>query len=239
MFAVKTRKFRRKPALAIMIFMKRIVLYLLFIVLLSSCRSMTYFETPNDFRNMPSTLYLTNGRSYEGKLQVHTNHFSKSAVKLYTEGDKKPMRFSLDHIEGFELRNSYYELKEIKGSVQLLKEFSFMKRLTKENSRIHLYENTRKVNRPGGKHTSSHVSYETEYFLQLPGEANAVWSISSSRFVPNFDEKMSKVLADCPLLAAKIAGKEEGYFYAQVSLFNERRANVLMNIINEYNACGK
>ena len=239
MFAVKTSKFRSKPALAIMIFTKRIATYFLFMVILSSCRSMAYFETPNDFRNMPAIVYLTNGRSYEGKLQVHTNHFSKSAVKLYAEGDKKPMRFNLDHIRGYELRNSYYELKEIKGSVQLLKEYSFMKRLTPENSRLHLYENTRKVARPGGKHTGSHVTYETEYFLKIPGEGNTVWSLSSSRFVPNFDEKMSKLVADCPSLSAKISKKEDGYFYAQVSLLNERRATVLLNIIEEYNRCGK
>ncbi|MBO9684222.1 MAG: hypothetical protein J7502_16410, partial [Flavisolibacter sp.] len=58
-----------------------------------------------------------------------------------------------------------------------------------------------------------------------------------SRFVPDFNGKMSKLVADCPLLAAKISNKEDGYFYAQVSLFTDKRVNVIMNIIEEYNNC--
>ena len=63
-----------------------------------------------------------------------------------------------------------------------------------------------------------------------------VWRLSSSKFTPNFDEKMSLLLADCPTLAHKITEKQEGYYYRQVS-FTERRADVLLNIISEYNKC--
>jgi hypothetical protein len=131
-------------------------------------------------------------------------------------------------------------LKEVRGGIRLGKEYSFMKRLTKEDSRIHLYENTEKVTTSSGPNMGSYTYYETQYFLKLPNEeGDAVWPLSSSKFVPNFDEKMSKLVADCPKLAAKIANKEDGYFYAQVSFFKEKRANVLMNIIDEYNSCGK
>ena len=76
--------------------------------------------------------------------------------------------------------------------------------------------------------------------MQLPNESTSnVYPLGGSRFVPNFDEKMSRMLSDCPSLAKKIAAKESGYFYAQVSLFKEKRADVLMNIIEEYNRCGK
>ena len=148
------------------------------------------------------------------------------------------MRFGIHHIKGYELRNQHYELKEIKGGIRLGREYSFMKRLTKESSMIHLYENTRKVSHPGGKHTSSYTTYETEYFLEIPrDESEAVWNLNSSKFVPDFNEKMSRLVADCPLLTTKISSKKEGYFYAQVSLFKEKRVNVLMNIIEEYNNC--
>jgi hypothetical protein len=221
--------------------MNRIV-FSLFIaaILLSSCRSISFFETPNALRNIPATLYLVNGRSYQGNLSVHTSKYSNSAVKLYTEGDKKPMRFGIHHIKGYDLRNNYYELKEVRGGLRLGKEYSFMRQLTKENSRIHLYENIRKVAHPGGKHTNSYTTYETEYFLQIPGdESDAVWNLHSSKFVPGFDEKMSKLVSDCPSLASKIANKESGYYYAQVSLFKEKRLNVLMNIVEEYNTCNE
>jgi hypothetical protein len=201
---------------------------------------MAYFDTPNNLKNMPATLYLVNGRSYRGDLVVHTNKYSANSVKLYAEGDRKPMRFSLAEVKGYQLRNDYYELKEVRGGIRLGKEYSFMKRLTKDDSRIHLYENTTKVTGSNGPNMGSYTYYETQYFLKLPNEeGDAVWPLTSSKFVPNFDEKMSRLVADCPTLAAKIAAKEPGYFYAQVSLSKEKRANVLMNIIDDYNECGK
>jgi hypothetical protein len=117
-----------------------------------------------------------------------------------------------------------------------------MKRLTPESSRIHLYEDVEKVSETNRANGNSYTNtrYETEYYLQLPNEAGSdVYALNSSRFVPNFDEKMSRVVSDCPALAQKIAAKENGYFYAQVSFFKEKRANVVMTIIEEYNRCGK
>ena len=220
-------------------FMNRTIpCFLITVILFSSCRSMSYYETPNGFRNLPATVYLANGRSYHGKTIVHTNKHSKSAVKLYADGDRKPMRFRLNEVKGYELRNNYYELKELRGGFRLTREYWFMKRLTEENSKLHLYEHLKKVTNPSGKHTSAYTTYETEYFLQLPGE-DYVWPLNSSRFTPNFDEKMSKLLADCPELVSKISNKEQGYFYAQFTIFKEKRPNVLLNIIDEYNQCGK
>lgn len=222
----------------LMIMNRTVLSFLIVAAFLLSCRSISYFETPNALRNLPATVYLLNGRTYHGNLIVHTNRFSNSAVKLYTEGDKRPMRFGLHHIKGYELKNDYYELKEVKGSFHLVKEYSFMKRLTKANSKIHLYENLKKISHPSGKHVNSYTTYETEYFLQLPNErSEEVWPLSGSKFVPNFHNKMSKVVADCPSLARKIANKEDGYFYSQVSFVKEKRAAVLMKIIDEYNNC--
>jgi len=187
---------------------------------------------------MPATLYLTNGRTYTGKLIVRTSNYSNSAVRMYLEDDKKPMNFSIMDVKGYELRNNYYELKEVKGGIRLGREYSFMRRLTKEDSRIHLFENTEKVTTSNGPNQGSYTYYETNYYMQLPGEeGDAVWPLSSTKFVPNFEDKMSKMVSDCPSLARKIANKEEGYFYAQVSLLKEKRANVLMQIIDEYNNC--
>ena len=217
------------------------LLYLLAVIIsFSSCRSMAYFDTPNNLKNMPATLDLVNGRSYKGKLVVHTNKYSATAVKMYVDDDKKPMNFSIAEVQGYQFRNDYYELKEVRGGIRIGKDYSFMKRLTKENSRIHLYENTVKVTTSNGPNMGSYTYYETQYFLKLPNEeGDAVWPLSSSKFVHNFDEKMSKLVADCPSLATKSANKEDGYFYAQVSLLKEKRANVLMDIIDEYNNCGK
>lgn len=220
--------------------MKRMVFILSPVILFfASCKSAAYFDTPNNVKNMPATLYLADGKTYQGRLVVHTSLYSNSSVKLYQDGDKKPMHFGLMEVKGYQFRNDYYALKEVRGGIRLGKEYSFMKRLTKEDSRIHLYENTEKVT-TSNPYGGSYTTYETQYYLQMPGEqGDAVWPLSSNKFVPNFDEKMSKLVADCPSLAAKIANKEPGYFYAQVSMFKEKRANVLMQIIDEYNNCGK
>ena len=212
------------------------------IIVFASCGSMTSFESPNRVRNMTGTLYLTNGKALDGKLVIQTGNVFGSDVKIYAEGDKKPMQFNLGEVIGYCIRNDYYALKEKRGSIGLGRRLSFMKRLTPEDSRIHMYEDIEKVTETakanGNNSTSTH--YETEYYLEMPNEHSSnVYPLGGTKFVPNFDGKMSKIVSDCPSLAQRIAIKESGYFYAQVSLFNEKRADVLMNIIREYNRYGK
>jgi len=186
---------------------------------------------------MYGTVYLMNGKSYDGKIVVNKSNLLSSPVKLYTEGDKKPMQFRLPDVKGYSIRNDYFALKEIRGGVNIGKHYSFMRRLTPEDSRISLFENIEKVTRTTSNNTRS-THYETEYFMELPSEeGDGVWSLTSSKFVPNFDEKMSKIVSDCPTVARKIANREEGYFYRQVTVFKDKRPDVLMNIIDEYNRC--
>jgi hypothetical protein len=84
------------------------------------------------------------------------------------------------------------------------------------------------------------VRHEPEYYVQLPNEdENFVHAANGTTFVPHFEEKVSRLVHDCPALAKKIAEKKPGYFYAQVSLVREKRAEVLMRIIEEYNECGE
>lgn len=190
---------------------------------------------------MDATLFLANGKSVEGKLIISTENTLGSPVKIYLQGDSKPQKYNLSEVKGYQIRNDFYELKQIKGNWSIGKNMSFMKRLTPKDSRIHLYENTERVsvsntNRDGS--TTNTNRYETQYYMQFPNEeGDGVWAVNSSKLVPNFDEKMSKLVADCPTLATKIAAKEPGYFYAQISLFNEKRAAVLWSIIKEYNDC--
>lgn len=210
-------------------------------VFFASCRSASFFESPNSLRNIHGTLHLNNGNKVEGKLVIATANALGSEVKIFLDGEKKPQKFNLHDVQGYQIRNEYYELKEIKSAISLGRNLSFMKRLTPDNSRIHLYENMEentntRTDRNGN--TSTRRTWDLQYYMQLPSEAgDAVWAVNSSRFVPNFDEKMSRLVSDCPALAQKITNKEPGYFYAQVSVFREKRADVLLTIINEYNRC--
>jgi hypothetical protein len=209
-------------------------------ILFSACKSASSFESPNSLRNISGTLFLTNGKTVEGKLIVSTENTLGSPVKVYVGDEKKPQKFNLQEVEGYEIRNQYYELKEIRGGISFGKRFSFMKRLTPKDSRIHLYENMEEHTNTTTSNgvSSSTKNYETQYYMQFPSESgDGVWAVNSSKFVPNFDEKMSKLVEDCPALSKKIADKEPGYFYAQVTVFKEKRADVLWNIISEYNKC--
>jgi len=203
-------------------------------ILLFSCRS-PYFNTANDLRFMEGTVYLTNGRTVDGKISVSSGSFLSSPLKVYQDGDKKPMQFSLRDIQSYRLRNDYFDLKNIRGGLSIGQHFVFMKRLTPEDSRIHLYEHLVQSRDKRDLHRNR---YETEYFMQLPSDNSTdVWPVNGSKLVPEFDEKMSKLVKDCPNLSKKIAGKEEGYFYRQVTIFKEKRMDVLLNIIEEYNQC--
>jgi hypothetical protein len=144
----------------------------------------------------------------------------------------------LSEVKGYTLNGAYYELKEVRNNPLIRNGFFFMKRLTAEKSRIHLYESKERVPSSGKPYHAGHTPYETRYYVQLPGEQNnVVWPLNSSRLVPHFNEKMSKLVADCPELAKKIEDKDSDHFYHQVSLSKERRVHVLLQIIHEYNQC--
>jgi hypothetical protein len=216
--------------------MRTLLLSMALIMLIISCNTISYYKTPNDLRNISGTLYLANGETVDGKLIVGRQSFTGNAVKIYLPGEKTPQKYNLFEVKGYEVRGQYYELKEIRGDLSLGGTYSFMKRLTKADSKIQLFENMEKIFTTTNNTSTTH--FETEYFMQLPYEAgDAVWPLGSSKFVPNFDEKMSRLVQDCEPLAQKITDKKNGYFYAQVSLSKEKRADVLWNIINEYNKC--
>jgi hypothetical protein len=219
--------------------MKPGLVFLAAAIVLTSCKPMASFESPNDLEYISGTLYLTNGRMLEGELTVDKDWGGQ--VKIYLPGEKKAQRYSFPEVEGYMIRNEYYELKEIKdgGSLSRRYRFHFMKRLTPDNSKIQLYEYLDKETSYSGFRRNRVVtSLEKNYYVQLPSEKeDGVWDIGSSKFVPNFDEKMSKIVNDCAVLSQKIANKEKGYFYPQVGSSDEERVDRLWNIINEYNKC--
>ncbi|HET6994706.1 MAG TPA: hypothetical protein VFI06_06975 [Chitinophagaceae bacterium] len=208
-------------------------------IALASCKSAAWFETPNDLYNINGTLYLANGEKLDGKLSVDDGW--GSTVKLYVPGEKKARRYPFHEVKAYQMRSDFYELKEIMDGSSFSRSFRlhFMRRLTPENSRIQLYEYLDKeTTRTGYRRERSYTSLEKTYYIQFPSEAgDGVWDIGLSRFVPNFDDKMGKLVADCPVLAQKIANKEKGYFYPQFGNSDESRVDILWNIINEYNGC--
>ena len=221
------------------LFMKKAVLFCWFIAVLflAACRSMNSFETPDAQRNQSGALHLKNGRKVDGKLVVQMGNVFGNSVEVYAAGEKKPMRFDLRDVEGYRIRNDYYALKDARGEMGIKENFAFMKRLTPEDSGMHLYEKTENNVTDEGNRRSFSFN-DTEYYLQLPGEKGlAVYNVNSFKFVPHFHKKVSELLSNCRVLAQKIAAKEKGYFYPQLSLVHKKRAEVWLKIILEYNQC--
>jgi hypothetical protein len=215
--------------------MIRSFLNTLWLLCLISCSTITVFNTPNDLRHINAMLYLANGDSIRGNLDVNSK-LSTRPIKIYIKEEKPPMQFTWQEVTGYRVANDYYLVKQINGGITSSKGTMFMKRLTPADSRMHLFENMETIAPVQSK--ASATRYETHYYLQLPYEkGNVVWPINGSKFVPDFNKKLSLLLQDCPELSQKIARKKEGYFYPQISLFSDKRADVLMTIIEEYNRC--
>ena len=108
----------------------------------------------------------------------------------------------------------------------------FVRRLTPEKSKIQLYE----LYESGNGNPTGETRYT--YYLSLPGYSPLTTiNAQSSDVVPYFDEKVSKMVADCPALANKIRNREKGYFLPAVTFDAKRPGEVLLKIIKEYDQC--
>jgi hypothetical protein len=214
-------------------------LSLLVMFFLGGCRSASIFSTPNSMRNIPAILYLQNGNMVKGDLSLNMNGFNRNTIRIKPEGAKETFKYNIDEVKGYKIRYDYYELKDIRnnGRINFGRSTSFMRRLTPDDSRIHLFESMETRTSDDGNNNSS-TRIVTTFYLQLPNENAAdVWNIESNKFTPNFDEKMSRFVSDCPALARKIADREEGYFFRQISFNVDKRLDVIQRIIEEYNRC--
>lgn len=217
----------------------KFLLPFLAILIFTGCKPTANLISPNQMQNMQGTLYLNNGQSIDGRLTLNVTGFNRrSAIRILRDGARDAERYYIDEVKGYKMRNDYFELMEIRSNTGIGQRISFMRRLTAENSRIGMYENRERETQNDINNNNTFVRWNNVPYIQIPGEpANQVWSLESNRFTPNFDEKVSRMVADCPALARKIANKEEGYFYRQVSLQQNRRLYVMDNIIREYNDC--
>jgi hypothetical protein len=217
--------------------MKLIQLALL-ALLLASCNS-SYFNTANNMQNMYGTVYLQNGKELTGNISVSLNNSfgPRDFIRFSARGRGDREKIYIEDLNGFAIRNDFYAPKKLDRGFLSGDRMLFVKRLTKEDSRIHLYEYFDRRNTANTNGNSFSVPVY-EYFIALPGqEKYTAWNLDGRRLVPNFEDKMSEYVKDCPALAEKIKRKDRGYFYAQVSLSNMKRIETVLNIIDEYNTC--
>ncbi len=205
---------------------------LLTMALFPGCKTVSYFNTPNELFKTNCVLYLQNGSRQEGKLTIQYERGYD--VKNYVEFERNNLneKIPVADIKCYEVNGSFYYPKildyELNGSENLL----FVKRLSAENSRMHLFELYKR------KTENSNTADAYYYFVSFPGrDISRPINVASNKLIPNFDEKMSKLIENCPDLSRKVETKAKGYFLPTYTLGNTKKVEILLRIIEEYNSC--
>jgi hypothetical protein len=218
------------------------VLLFLFIAL-ASCNT-SYFSTANNMRNMMGKAYTTKGDTLDGEITVNAEGgFGKNQFIRFKSKAGKEEKIPFEDIKEVSVRNEFYVPKKLEqeGLFGNNDRLYLMKRLTKAESKIQLYEHTaeksnRNTNSDG---TVSNVPKKTEqYYISLPNmNRYQAYNIERKNVIPHFDDKVSEMVKDCSVLASKIKNKDKGYFYALISFNAENRIDTWFRIIEEYNGC--
>ena len=211
-----------------------IIRFFFIIFSLSACKISPYFSTSNDFYKQEVTLDMINGNQLTGETSVLFEETTRAPdyIEFKSKNDTAIQKISIKSIKGYRYKGNYYAVKYVdlffSGTYNLL----FLKRLTKENSKIQFYElhQVRKTNDTGEEQRFYFISLRTHSLFE-------VWNIYSKNLVPNFEVKMSTIVSDCPGLAAKIKAKTKGYFLAQYNFSDSKKIEVFERIIEEYNNC--
>lgn len=217
--------------------MLKLIIPLVLFIFLTGC-SGSYFNTVNDMQRVNAVIIKNDGTEILGQVSFRGSTRVQHYVTVVPSGSKEKQRVPITDIQSLEVRGNRYVPRPIeKGGLHL----AFLKPLTRDDSRLTLYEyyeQDRRSDRTyrGYPYTRNEDLYV--YYLEVPGRKlqEPVWELSGRKLVPNFDDKMSEVVKDCPELAEKIRNREKGYFYAQIS--TRDRVEIMQNIINEYNRCG-
>jgi hypothetical protein len=225
--------------------MKFFYFYLLLLfIALSSCNS-AYFTTANNMRNMYGTVYTTNGKILDGEISVNNNggFNSREYIRFKAKGQKEE-KIPFDEIKELSVRNEFYAPKKLDQGGNLFgntNRLLLIKRLTKGDSRIQLYEHREintNTNRDANGNTFTNERTNLQYYISLPNmDKYETYNIERRNVVPDFEDKVSAMVKDCTSLAAKIKAKDKGYFYAQISLRDNKKVETWLRIIEEYNAC--
>jgi len=196
------------------------------------CKAVSYFNTPNDVFKKDGIVYMLDGTEKKGEITIKFESWYGADKFIQLENAGREERVLIDSIKSYRINDDYYFPKKIVLENSDQERLLFVKRLTKENSRINLYElyQARRQTSDGQEHFFYYISFPTQGTLE-------VWNIVSKNLVPNFDEKMGKLVEDCSVLSNKIKDRSRGYFLAQFTLSDTKKVEVLKRIIDEYNDC--
>jgi hypothetical protein len=192
-------------------------------------------------RKMNGKILMLNGREISGVITVSMNQAvdEKGYLRFKANGRNETSRVNIKDLKGFIGNGVYYEPRRAENIGIGRPPLYFMRRLTPDSSRIHLFiAEIESADMTNNGITGPTLELERDYFMVLPQQTEkyAAVNLRGRKLAPNFDEKMSGYVKDCPALAEKIKQKQKGYFYNDIAA-TPRRVDVMMNIIDEYNGC--
>ena len=203
------------------------------VMFLISCNS-SFYNNVNDMGGQPATLYLKNGNVLNGKLEIRSfDEFSSVQKITFSEGNTNRYQwFYPKDIEGIYFNGAMYSLELIQAMDMWNKRaYKFLKNITPNQGKMQIFEDEYTQ-----KNSFGNIEKVTKMYIKLPNN-EGVFDAQSDRFVPNFNEKVSRYLSDCPSVSSRILNKEKEFSYAFVNQGEVQRKQVWMNIVFEYNQC--
>jgi hypothetical protein len=177
---------------------------------------------------------LKDGTTIEGDIQFKPAYSDDVEIKkIPTDPYTK---YSAKQVKSFTIDSNTYEPKIAKGGeVRFSNKPVFMEAVANVTTGLNMYI----------EHFQEKVKYTMNiplkgseimtFYVSIPGNTEEVFDLNATRFIPKFDDKVSKFVADCPALAQKIQNKEKGYFY---NLMNQQKApDIWATIVLEYAKC--
>jgi hypothetical protein len=212
----------------------KITLYSFFLALLLQSCNTAYYQHANDMGGQPATLHLRDGRVLNGKVEVRSfDQFSSVRKIRFSEGASGSyLQYAPYQIAGLYFNGAFYSLEAVRA-MDMWDNFAykFLRDITPVAGLLQLFEDEYSE-----KSAFGDVEKVRKLYLKLPGR-DEVYDAQSDRFIPNFDEKVSRYLSDCPLVAQKIRNGERGYTYGFVNHGETQRKQVWMTLAFEYNQC--
>jgi len=148
---------------------------------------------------------------------------------VYTAPGAEKEKIKIDDIKEFTIGGTRF-VRVVTTALSIGKDWQFAACLTPEGSKISLYETIDQT----GPETDSGYKTERGYCIKFPNDEKAK-SLTDLSFTP-FHKKVSKLVADCPVLSEKIANKAEGLKLGLISS-PQQQFDVFMKVATEYQDC--